>query len=265
MLAIAKGNRGAALVLALGVGAGFAQDFGVNGDGSNGSIILQGKNINPQASDKIGVSGYSVPTPFYGIGVQGVGGWKGVYGSATISGTGSRLGVSANASGGTSNYALYGIASGPGTNYGVWASATGTGSRAGYFSGDLEYTGALVHTSDRKLKKNIVEIRNCTNLIRRMAPKEYEYRADEYPALHLPTSHQAGLIAQDVEMVLPELVHESVMPAAVEQEKNGAAADQKPETYKTVDYMGLIPYLVGAIQEQAAEIDMLKKKLGGGK
>jgi hypothetical protein len=173
--------------------------------------------------------------------------------------------VAGNASGGATNFALYGVASGPGTNYGVWASATGTGSRAGYFSGDLEYTGALVHTSDRKLKKNIVDIRNCTNLIRRMAPKEYEYRTDEYPALNLPKSHQAGLIAQDVEEVFPELVHESVMPASGEKDKNGAAADQKPETYKTVDYMGLIPYLVGAIQEQAAEIDMLKKKLGGGK
>ena len=147
----------------------------------------------------------------------------------------------------------------------VWGSATGIGSRAGYFQGDLEYTGILIHASDRKLKKNIVEIRNCTNLIRRMAPKEFEYRSDEFPTLHLPKSHQAGLIAQDVEAVLPDLVHESVMPATGEQDKNGAAADQKPETYKTVDYMGLIPYLVGAIQEQADEIDMLKKKLGGGK
>lgn len=263
MKAITKGNRGAALALAL-VGAGFAQDFGVNGDGSNSGIIVQGKNINPASSDKIGVQGYSVPAPFYGVGVSGIGGWKGVYGQATISGTGSRLGVSGNASGGTSNYALYGTASGPGTNYGVWASASGTNSRAGYFSGDLEYTGALIHVSDRKFKKNIVDIRNCTSVIRKMAPKEYDYRSDEFPGMNLPKAHQVGLVAQDVEAVLPELVHESTMPEATQDGEKGASASQ-PATFKGVDYVGLIPYLVGALQEQADEIESLKKKLGGKK
>jgi hypothetical protein len=261
-----NGTANGILVCAFGLLASSASaaDFGVNGDGSNASVILEGKNINASASDKVGVQGYSVPAPFYGIGVRGYGGWKGVEASATISGAGSRLGVSATAGNGTSNYAVYASATGTGTNYGVYSYATGVNSRAGYFSGDLEYTGALVHTSDRKLKKNIVEIRNCTNVLKRMAPKEYEYRSDEYPTLHLPKTHQVGLIAQDVEAVLPDLVHESVLPPAPgDADKNAAGA--APETYKTVDYVALIPYLVGALQEQAYEIDALKKKLGGAK
>lgn len=266
-----NGIMKAAVAAALALGMGFAADFGVNGDGSNASVILEGKNINPTSADKIGVQGFSQPAGNWGIGVKGFGGYRGVEGRIDASvpgnvGVGDRAALYGAAYNGATNYGVKAFAiGGTGTNYAVWGSASGTNSRAGYFSGDLEYTGALVHTSDRKLKKNIVDIRNCTNVLKRMAPKEFEYRSDEFPDLHLPKTHQAGLIAQDVEAVLPELVRESQMPASGETDKGAEAAKGKPETYKTVDYMGLIPYLVGAIQEQAYEIDALKKKIGGAK
>ena len=62
---------------ALGLGAGFAQDFGVNGDGIERLHHLGGYEYQPPAADKIGVQGYSVPVPYYGIGVNGIGGWMG--------------------------------------------------------------------------------------------------------------------------------------------------------------------------------------------
>ena len=256
----------------LGLSLPHAQDMDVQGDGTNSGVIMQGKNINPSSSDYVGVQGYSAPTGFYGIGVKGYGGWKGVEGRCDQSvtantGTGDRTGVYGVAYNGGTNYGVKGYAIGStGTNYGVWGTATGTNSRAGYFSGDLEYTGALVHTSDRKLKKNIIDIRNCLNVLSKMPAKEFEYRTDEFPTLHLPKTHQVGLIAQDVETAMPELVRESTMPVAADGEE-GMKGDpsKKGDTYKTVDYIGLIPVLVGAIQEQQDEINALRKKLAGGK
>jgi hypothetical protein len=260
------------LGILLGASLCFSQDFDVRGDGSNSSIVLQGKNINPSAADNIGVQGVSTPTGYYGIGVQGAGGFMGVKGFSLVStpnpNLGSRYGVYGEAAYGQANYGVYGAAyAGSGTNYGVYGTASGANSRAGYFSGDVEYTGALVHTSDRKLKKNIVDVKNALALINRLSPpKEYDYRTDEFPTLHLPANKQVGLIAQDVEAALPELVRESVLPVSPDAPKSGEmgnTSEKKPETYKTVDYVGLIPYLIGAIQEQSAEIERLKKRLGG--
>ena len=258
----------ASLGILIGAGFCFSQDFDVRGDGSNSGIVVQGKNVNPTTADFVGVSGYSVPTGFYGIGVRGTGGYMGVqaYATTTVNpNVGGRYGVYAVASSGSTNYGVRGIATGAtGTNYGVYSSASGVNSRAGYFSGDLEYTGALVHVSDRKLKKNISDMKGSLDIINRLSPKEYDYRADEFPALHLPTKHQHGLVAQEVEAALPELVHEATMPDPAVDSKSLAASAKKSETYKTVDYVALIPYLVGAIQEQSAEINRLKARLGGG-
>jgi hypothetical protein len=139
------------------------------------------------------------------------------------------------------------------------AQASGTNSRAGKFQGDLEVTGTLHNPSDRRLKRNIREIRDCLPLIGRLAPKEYEYRTDEFPGMNLGKGHQMGLVAQDVEAVLPELVSESIGTESLKEKPAGAAS--VPESYKNVNYMALIPVLVGAIQEQQAQIEALTRKL----
>ena len=56
--------------------------------------------------------------------------------------------------------------------------------------------------------------------------------------------NQVGVIAQEVEKVLPE---------AVTTRENG---------YKAVDYQKLIPLLIEAIKELSAEVEQLKSKLG---
>jgi hypothetical protein len=292
MTRITEGNGASrfALALALGLGAGFSADFGVNGDASNGNVVLEGHNISPVVTDYIGVQGYSIPKGYYGIGVEGKGGYMGVQAYAdpvggTNNNVGTRYGVWATAGYGYTNYGIYGTVYNPystqnygvygyaanatGYNYGVYGEAPVSGAnRAGKFNGTLEYTGSLVGPSDVKLKKNIVDLHNCTSLVNRLAPKEFEFRRDEYRTLNLPAERRKGLIAQDVEAVFPELVHESTVPESPQGAKASEGAidpNKKPETYKTVDYIGLIPVLIGAIQEQAAEIEALKRKLGGAK
>ncbi|MBK8845703.1 MAG: hypothetical protein IPO27_03715 [Bacteroidetes bacterium] len=89
-------------------------------------------------SDIRGVSGNSVCNPGYGIGVEGSGGYMGVYGSASGSTyTGGAFGV-------------YGYASGTaGTRYGVYGAASNSGgvAWAGYFSGNTYTAQLMVNTT----------------------------------------------------------------------------------------------------------------------
>lgn len=273
--------RALAAAIALLAGAAMAQDVDIRGDGSSANVILQGKNINPNSVHKTGVQGVSEPAGGFGIGVRGLGGQKGVEGLSTFGSTGGfRYGVYASASGSTFfNYGLYSLLNGTsgvnvalhaqasGTNSrGVFGSATGVNSRAGYFSGSVEYTGSLIGPSDSKLKKNIAPLRNCVSRLTKLSPKEFEYRSDEFATMHLPGSKQLGLIAQDVEAIFPDLVEESVAPEAVgdaENARNGVAVERVG--YKGVNYIGLIPVLIGAIKEQQEEINALKKALQAAK
>ena len=66
-----------------------------------------------------------------------------------------------------------------------------------------------------------------------------------------------GLIAQDVEEVLPNLVMNDMhTPRNLEKEID-VTEIADPTHYKSVNYIGLIPYLVKAIQEQN---EFIKKK-----
>lgn len=64
-------------------------------------------------------------------------------------------------------------------------------------------------------------------------------------------------MAQDVEKSFPELVTESVLPDTAKTK-----SDASRQTYKGINYIGLIAILVNAIQEQQKEIEALKAKLG---
>ncbi len=70
--------------------------------------------------------------------------------------------------------------------------------------------------------------------------------------MNLPNGEQIGFIAQDLEKVFPQLVKNII--------------DQQPEKgkqteYKGVNYIGLIPLLAKAIQEQQEEITALKQEV----
>ena len=143
---------------------------------------------------------------------------------------------------------------GSGNNYGIYASAGNTTSNyAGWFNGNVYATG-VVSWSDKKLKTNIVPITNGLSIINQLKPKTFDYQTANYPSMNLPTDNHPGLIAQEVELVLPALVEAARQPAAVDS--NGKVITPSVD-FKGVNYTEVIPYLIAAIQEQQIQMDSL--------
>lgn len=104
-------------------------------------------------------------------------------------------------------------------------------------NGNATLYGSLTQNSDERLKKNIRAIENPLDQLQQLSGYHYQWKEDWRDA-----ATQTGLLAQEVEKVMPELVKE----------------DEKG--IKSVNYNGLVPYLLEAIKELKAEVDALKKK-----
>lgn len=150
------------------------------------------------------------------------------------------------------NYGVSGVANGLGTNYGVYGSAfTGTLNRAGYFAGDVEYTGALI-SSDQIFKTDVETIKSGTEILKRLKPLTYKMDIVNYPQFNFENVRQYGFIAQDVEFILPELVHDSKSPADLDSLGNIV---HPSISYKSLNYNALIPITVQAVNELGAKIE----------
>ncbi|HNG64014.1 MAG TPA: hypothetical protein PLK54_09675, partial [Ferruginibacter sp.] len=75
---------------------------------------------------------------------------------------------------------------------------------------------------------------------------------EEFPYMNFSKQLQFGYVAQDLEKYFPNLVEQGSHP--------GANADDAPITFKSVNYIGMVPVLTKAIQEQQQQIDDLKKQ-----
>jgi hypothetical protein len=230
-----------------------AQDVRINANSTTPSVLAV---TNTATSDTIAPSKgkpavYGVSQPAYnrGIGVEGIGAHAGVYalGGGPAFPTGStnyntRIGVEAYASGGFTNMAVY-------------ATVVNPGDYAGYFVGNLVYTGSFYQMSDSTLKTNIQPMAPALGKLMSIKPKNYEMDGSKTPHTLLAQGPQDGVLAQDVEKVYPELVSE--VPIYNGDPSNPAAATK----YKSVNYIGLVPILIKAVQEQQAEIDTLQQQI----
>ncbi|HQY80507.1 MAG TPA: tail fiber domain-containing protein [Flavobacteriales bacterium] len=162
---------------------------------------------------------------------------------------------------GTTNYGVLANAIGGGgsTNYGVWATASGGATNwAGYFKGRVMITdsawvlGNQIVTSDANLKTNVEDLTGALDKVLQMQPKTYEFIQDALPQAHLTEGPQVGLIAQELEPILPEAVGHTTVPA----ELDSLGAEIFPAVaIAGIDYNKVTPVLIGAIKEQQAMID----------
>ncbi|MEX0721225.1 MAG: tail fiber domain-containing protein [Balneolaceae bacterium] len=137
-----------------------------------------------------------------------------------------------------------------------------------HVDGEITHTGDISQTSDRNLKENIQPLQSGLATIMKLNPTSYNFRGNgNYNGLKLSTSLHYGLIAQEVEEVLPSLVKDNIHTySETESLENGPSMNSEVEvtkemSYKTMNYTELIPVLVKAVQEQQEEIERLQKKL----
>jgi len=97
--------------------------------------------------------------------------------------------------------------------------------------------------SDRRFKRNITPFGRVLDQLTALQPVNYYWRTTEYPERHFGNAQAYGLIAQDVEQILPELVvtHD--------------------DGYKAVDYTKLPLLTIEAVKELKNENDELKRRL----
>lgn len=138
-------------------------------------------------------------------------------------------------------------------NYGIYCTVTGTASStdyAGYFSGDVYCTGAYL-PSDTLLKENITPLTDGLFVISQIFPKSYTYKLNQYPNMNLPDNTHAGFLAEDIEQALPTLLKTAQQPAVYDTVGNIITP---AISFKAINYIEIIPYLVGAIQQQQQQL-----------
>jgi len=108
-----------------------------------------------------------------------------------------------------------------------------------YITGNISATGDVVaqnvnSLSDATLKANVTPIENAEQVVNALNGVGYDWNDG--------SGHAYGLIAQDVEQVVPE---------AVKTDENGI---------KSINYQMLIPFLIETVKKQGEEIAKLKNK-----
>ena len=106
-----------------------------------------------------------------------------------------------------------------------------------HVSGNILATGNIIANSDISLKDNITPIPNALDKVLQIRGVTYNRNDIEDNPKHV------GVIAQEVEKVLPEVV------------------SQGEDGIKSVAYGNMVSLLIEAIKEQQEQIDMLKEKL----
>ncbi len=131
---------------------------------------------------------------------------------------------------------------------------------AGYFDGDVWCSGTYYLPSDLKIKKNVSTILNPIDKLMKLRGVEYDMKVDEFPTFSFDKRHKFGVVAQELELVFPEMVAEKEIFST-----NCTKANVDPHLsmkIKTVNYIELIPVLIEAVKEQQQIIENLKLKNG---
>jgi len=112
-------------------------------------------------------------------------------------------------------------------------------------SGRLDCSNDVVaySTSDKRLKENIKPLDSALDKVLKISGVSFDWKEltkEEKKTIHGNEGHDVGVIAQEIEEVLPEVVTE------------------RDTGYKAVKYEKIVPLLIEAIKEQQKQIEELK-------
>jgi hypothetical protein len=118
--------------------------------------------------------------------------------------------------------------------------AVGIGTASPNYALDVRGTignNATLYHSDRRWKSHIETLSNSLERIRMLRGVSFDWKRKEFDAMNFPEGKQIGLIAQEVEEIVPEVV--------------STAADG----FKSVDYAKLVSLLIEAVKDQQQQIE----------
>jgi len=130
-----------------------------------------------------------------------------------------------------------------GTSANVEFSSIGVGTTASGTAGEIRATGDITayYSSDIRLKENIVPIPNALEKIKQISGNTYDWK-EGYDEVHSHKGNDVGVIAQEIETILPQIV------------------TNRDTGFKAVQYEKIIPLLIEAIKELSDKIDRLENK-----
>lgn len=253
---------------------------GVNGNGvsigvKGTSTADGGDGVRGEATGKESAGVYGTSATKWGV--YGYGGLFGVYGKTDRN---NAYGISGETTG-QDAIAIIGWAQKSVGIYGV-TNKTPAGPQdvayGGYFIGSVGTTGNFFTVSDRKLKQDINDVPGALALLKKLKPKTYTFRHDgDFKFMNMPVGKNYGLIAQEVEEVMPELVKNTkfdtrlAMPGMRSKDSaktlsGGSTPTSDVIEYKSLNYTELIPIIIKALQEEDGimqqENQALKEKVG---
>ncbi len=167
-------------------------------------------------------------------------GFAAVWGRANINFNDSVGGTAQNGVYGQSYSTLGSGLFGRNESTGAGITAYSVGGLAGNFLGPITVgsCSGCAAPSDARLKRDIQPTMYALETVKALQPVSFSFFDERYgPGTHL------GFLAQDVQSLVPELVSEN------------------SDGYLRVEYDGLIPVLVNAIQELQAEVDSLRSEV----
>jgi hypothetical protein len=126
----------------------------------------------------------------------------------------------------------------------ITSGSLGVGVAPNATDGRIDASNDIVayQTSDQRLKENVTQIENALEKVKSLTGVEFDW-IEEHKHIHGYEGHDTGIIAQQVQ---------AVMPTAVRTNDSG---------YLSVRYEKMIALLIEGMKEQQNQIDELKAKL----
>jgi hypothetical protein len=129
------------------------------------------------------------------------------------------------------------------TTSNVQFGSLGIGTAASGVSGEIRATGDITafYSSDIRLKENIQPIQNALEKVESISGNTYDWK-EGYEELHSHKGNDVGVIAQEIEEILPQIV------------------TNRDNGFKAVQYEKIIPLLIEAIKELSDKVKVLENK-----
>jgi len=124
-------------------------------------------------------------------------------------------------------------------SFGVGTAASGT-------TGEIRATNDITafYSSDERLKENVQDLTGALDNVNKIRGVKFDWKElseEERKTIHSHEGTDIGVIAQEIQGVYPELVH------------------QRDHGYLSVDYVKLTAVLIQAVKELSAKVDELSK------